>query len=73
MSCVPDFRAFSPSDWIYVGRHEDVREWFNIEQESQMALGTLIVASRFCVANLLKNKPNLSLERITELSAKNMK
>jgi len=73
MSCVPDFRVFSPSDWIYVGRCEDVKEWFNIEQESQMASRHVDCCEQvFCVANLLKNKPNLSLEGITELSAKNI-
>lgn len=73
MSCAPDFRVFSPSDWIYVGRHEDVKEWFNIEQESQIVSRHVDCCEQiFCVANLLKNKPNLSLERITELSAENI-
>jgi hypothetical protein len=73
MSCVPEFRVFSPSDWIYVGRDEDVKEWFNIEQESRIASNYVDCCEQvFCVANLLKNEPNLSLEGITELSAENI-
>ena len=73
MSCVPDFRVFSPSDWIYVGRHEDIEEWFNIERESQIVSKYVDCCEQiFCVANLLKNKPNLNLEGITEFSIENI-
>ena len=73
MSCVPDFRVFSSSDWIYVGRHEDIKEWFNIEQESQIVSKYVDCCEQiFCVANLLKNKPNLNLEGITEFSIENI-
>ena len=72
MSCVPDFRVFSPSDWIYVGRHNDVKEWFNIEQESQIVSNYVDCCEQvFCVANLLKDQPNIRLEKITELSVEN--
>tara|TARA_R110000824_G_C15203254_1_gene675878 strand:- start:966 stop:1691 length:726 start_codon:yes stop_codon:yes gene_type:complete len=72
MSCVPNFRVFSPSDWLYVGEHEDIKEWFDIEQESQIASRHVDCCEQiFCVSNLLKQKKDIDLNQITQRNDKN--
>ena len=55
-SCVPDFRRFSPSDWIYVGEQQDVKERFNIKTNSQAVAKYVDCCEQvFCVSNLIKS------------------
>lgn len=71
MSCVPDFRVFSPSDWIYVGRHEDIKEWFNIERESQIVSKYVDCCEQiFCVSNLIKSRA-VDIKNITKINEDN--
>lgn len=72
MSCIPSFRVFSPSDWIYVGEYEDIKEWFDIEQESQIASQYVDCCEQiFCVSNLLKQTKDIDLNQITQRNDKN--
>ena len=72
MSCVPDFRVFSPSDWIYVGEYDDIREWFNIEQESQIVSEYVDCCEQiFCISNLLKAEEDVNLKQITKKNHEN--
>lgn len=72
MSCVPEFRVFSPSDWIYLGEHEDIKEWFDIEEQSKSVLQYVDCCEQiFCVSNLLKQRKDIDLNRITQINDKN--
>tara|TARA_R100000008_G_scaffold47035_1_gene27807 strand:+ start:10280 stop:11002 length:723 start_codon:yes stop_codon:yes gene_type:complete len=72
MSCVPEFRVFSPSDWIYLGEHEDIKEWFDIEEQSKSVFQYVDCCEQiFCVSNLLKQRKDIDLNQITQRNDKN--
>ena len=72
VSCVPDFRVFSPSDWLYVGEYDDIKEWFDIEEQSKIASRYVMCAEQiFCVSNLMKTEEDFDLNRIIELNHEN--
>ena len=71
MSCVPSFRVFSPSDWIYVGEHDDIKEWFNIKLHSQLISKYVDCCEQiFCVSNLIKSEA-VDIKNITKINEDN--
>ena len=51
------YRLFSPSDWMFLGLYEDVKEWFNIEEQSKQAIKYAQCCEQiFCLSNFMKCK-----------------
>ena len=49
-------RLFSPSDWLFLGQLTDVKEWFNIREQSTIVAGFVDCCEQiFCVSNFIKS------------------